>query len=114
MTDCLFCQIVDKTLESTLVYEDDQVIAFDDRYPKAPIHQLIVPKKHIATINDTADQDTQLLGHMMQVAKQQAKRSEIADTGYRLVFNVNQGGGQVIFHIHLHLLGGRDLNWPPG
>lgn len=114
MSDCLFCQIIDKTLESQIIYEDDQVIAFNDRYPKAPIHQLIVPKKHIATINNVTTQDTELLGHMIQVAKQQAHELKIAELGYRLIFNVNAGGGQVIFHIHLHLLGGRDLSWPPG
>jgi histidine triad (HIT) family protein len=114
MSECLFCQIVNKQLPSQIVYEDERVIAFDDRYPKAPIHKLIVPKKHIATINDVTAEDNELLGHMIQTAKQLAAELDIADPGYRLIFNVNAQGGQVIFHIHLHLLGGRDLSWPPG
>jgi histidine triad (HIT) family protein len=114
MSDCLFCQIVNKQLPSHILYEDDHVIAFDDLYPKAPIHKLIVPKKHIATINDVTAEDNELLGHMIQTAKQLAAELDIAEPGYRLIFNVNAQGGQVIFHIHLHLLGGRDLSWPPG
>lgn len=112
--DCLFCKIAERSVDSDIIFEDDQVIAFSDIFPKAPIHKLIIPRKHIATINDIEEQDTPLLGHMIKTARHIAKELDIDETGYRLVFNVNKGAGQVVFHIHLHLLGGRDLKWPPG
>lgn len=114
MSDCLFCKIIAKTIPATIVYEDDQVLAFRDISPKAPTHILIIPKKHIATINDIDNNDTNLLGHMLQIAKQLARDEKLADDGYRLVMNCNADGGQTVFHIHLHLLGGRQLGWPPG
>jgi len=112
--DCLFCQIANKTLDSDIIYEDKDIVAFSDITPKAPSHKLIIPRKHIATINDLTTDDTLLVGKMVQTARQLAHDLDIADTGYRLVFNVNRGAGQAVFHIHLHLLGGRTLTWPPG
>lgn len=112
--DCLFCKIINGDIPATIVYEDDLVIAFDDINPRAPIHKLIIPKEHIATLNDIAPEDQELVGHMLYVAKQIAAECEIADTGYRTVFNCNSDAGQDVFHIHLHLLGGRKMKWPPG
>lgn len=112
--DCLFCDIVQGKVKSNIIFEDDIVIAFDDINPKAPTHKLIIPRKHIPTINDVENDDLQLLGHMILTAKNLAKTLSIEKTGYRLVFNVNKGAGQAVFHIHLHLLGGRSLHWPPG
>ena len=112
--DCLFCGIVDKSIESKIVYEDEHVLAFHDISPKAPIHILIIPKKHISTINEVGIEDTALVGHMVHTAKEVAAQLEIGAVGYRLVFNVNSGGGQEVYHIHLHLLGGRQMTWPPG
>lgn len=110
--ECIFCKIVKKEAQATIIYEDDAVIAFDDIHPKAPFHKLIVPKKHIATLNDVAKDEENLIGHLMIVAKKIAKQLGIAEEGYRVLMNVNRGGGQVIFHIHLHLLGGRIQGLP--
>ena len=96
------------------MYEEEKVVAFHDIAPKAPVHVLVIPRRHIATVNDTTEKDDELLGHMIQVAKKIAKEKEIADIGYRLLMNCNRGGGQAVYHIHLHLLGGRQMNWPPG
>ncbi len=112
--DCIFCKIVNKEIDTTIVYEDDVVIAIDDLYPKAPIHKLIIPKKHIATLNDIHEEDVPLIGHMSYVAKQLAIELDIAEQGYRLITNCNAGAGQTVFHIHTHLMGGRALDWPPG
>lgn len=114
MTDCIFCKISQDNKETQLIYQDERVIAFNDIAPQAPIHVLIIPRQHIATINDANEEDTQLLGHIIQTARKLAKKLNIADNGYRLVFNCNADGGQAVYHIHLHLLGGRQLNWPPG
>ena len=112
--DCLFCKIIDKSIESKIVYEDEHVIAFHDINPKAPIHILIIPKKHIATVNEVEINDTSLMGHIIHTAKEIAQTEGINDEGYRLIFNVNPAGGQEVYHIHLHLLGGRQMTWPPG
>lgn len=112
--DCLFCSIVDKTVTSDIVYEDDNVLAFRDISPQAPTHILVIPKQHIATINDADASQSQLLGHMLLTASKIAKEQGIAEDGYRLVMNCNSDGGQTVFHIHLHLIGGRSLVWPPG
>ena len=111
---CLFCKIIQGEIPADKVYEDESVIAFNDIHPQAPTHILIIPKKHIPTINDLTQYDTELTGHLFQVAKQLAQTQSLADAGYRLVFNVNKNGGQEVFHIHLHMLGGRALLWPPG
>ena len=114
MTDCLFCKIVAGDIDADIIYKDDKVIAFKDIKPKAPHHILIIPRKHIATINDIPDEDTELVGYLLQTAKKLAKQLGVAESGYRLVFNCNKDGGQEVYHIHLHLLGGRLHKWPPG
>jgi len=112
--NCLFCNIAAKKTKTPFIYEDKEIVVFEDIAPKAPNHLLIIPKKHIATFNDVTDEDTQLIGHMMQIAKKEAQKLNIAKSGYRLLLNCNPDGGQVIYHLHLHLLGGRKLHWPPG
>jgi histidine triad (HIT) family protein len=112
--DCLFCSIADKSIPSDIVYEDEQVIAFRDVSPQAPTHILVIPKQHIATINDMDISQGHLIGHMIYTAKSIAKQEELSDDGFRLVMNCNESGGQTVFHIHLHLLGGRTMTWPPG
>jgi len=112
--DCLFCKIVTKELDTHIFYEDDLVIAFDDIDPKAPHHKLIIPRQHINTLNDTSNDDRLLLGHMMMVASNIAKDLGIAEDGYRVLLNCNSQGGQAVYHLHLHLLAGRQMQWPPG
>lgn len=107
--DCLFCKIVSGDIPSARVYEDDKVIAFNDINPQAPIHILIIPREHIATTNDLSSEHNALLGHMINTAKQIAHDQGIAEDGYRLIFNCNEQGGQTVYHIHLHLMGGRQL-----
>ncbi len=114
MADCLFCRIVERKIPSTIVYEDDRVLAFNDVDPQAPTHVLIVPKRHIPTLNDVGVEDDQIVGELIRRAATIAKERGFSETGYRAVFNTNRGAGQSIFHIHLHLLGGRPLAWPPG
>lgn len=114
MTDCLFCKMVNGEIPPDIVYEDDEVLAFNDINPQAPTHVLIIPKKHIATLNDASDEDTQVLGRLNIVAAQLAKKLGFAEDGYRVVMNCNADGGQAVYHIHLHLLGGRSMAWPPG
>lgn len=108
--DCIFCKIIAGQIPSAVVYTDDKVIAFKDINPLAPVHLLIIPREHIATLNDTTENQTALLGHMTQVAKQLAKQQNIADKGYRVVINCGPQGGQVVQHLHMHLLGGRELS----
>jgi histidine triad (HIT) family protein len=112
--DCLFCKIIAREIPATFVYQDKQVVVINDIDPKAPQHKLIIPQKHIATLNDLRDEDTLLVGHLVQVAKNLAEDLAINQMGYRLVMNCNREGGQAVFHIHLHLLGGRPMHWPPG
>jgi len=110
----LFTKIINRDIPATIIYEDDKVVAFDDVAPQAPVHKLIVPRKEIATLNDLSVEDVSIVGHMIFVAKQLASQLQIAEAGYRLVFNCNDDGLQTVPHIHLHLLGGRRLTWPPG
>lgn len=107
--DCIFCKIIKQEIPAKIIYEDENVIAFDDIHPKAPIHKLIVPRKHIATLNDADANDTELLGQLLQVTRKLAKQFDTAEPGYRTVINCNAGGGQVVFHLHVHLLGGRTI-----
>jgi len=107
--DCLFCKIISKDIPADIVYEDDKVLAFSDINPQAPVHILVIPHQHISTINDASDSDTELLGYMMLVAARIAKDNGIDESGYRLIVNCNEQGGQTVFHIHLHILGGRQL-----
>lgn len=110
----IFKKIIDKEIPAKIVYEDNEIMAFHDVSPQAPIHILIIPKKEIPTINDLSNDDAELIGRLIMKAKDIAKEKNIAEDGYRLVFNCNEGGGQSVFHIHLHLIGGRKLDWPPG
>ncbi|MDX9873304.1 MAG: histidine triad nucleotide-binding protein [Spongiibacteraceae bacterium] len=112
--DCLFCKIANDQLPATRVYEDDTVIAFRDINPQAPLHVLIVPRRHITTTNDLTPDDGPLLAAIFNVARKIAADEGVAESGYRLVFNCNSDGGQSVYHIHLHLLAGRPLAWPPG
>lgn len=112
--DCLFCKIVAGEIPAKILYKDDLVVAFEDINPQAPHHILLIPHKHIATLNDLHTEDTRLIGYMVQTAAELAKQFHIATEGYRLIFNCNPGAGQSVFHIHLHMLGGRRLSWPPG
>lgn len=112
--DTIFGRILRGEIPCDKVYEDDQVLAFRDINPAAPTHILIIPRKHIATINDAGAEDAALLGHMMLTAAKLARAEGIADDGYRLVINCNGDGGQTVYHLHLHVLGGRALGWPPG
>lgn len=114
MTDCLFCKIIGGAIKADIIAEDEELIAFRDISPQAPLHVLIVPRKHIATLNDVAAADAPLLGQAVLLAARIAKEQGVADDGYRLVWNCNRGAGQSVFHLHLHLLGGRRLGWPPG
>lgn len=114
MSECLFCQIINGDIPSNIVYQDDTVLAFEDIHPQAPTHCLIIPKQHITTINDLQSDDAYLIGYMTLTAQKLAKDYKLANNGYRLVFNCNEQGGQSVFHIHLHLLGGRSMQWPPG
>ena len=108
-SDCLFCKIAKREIPSDIVYEDDQVVAFKDIGAQAPIHTLIIPRKHISTINDIESDDQNLIGYMVLTAKKIAADNNLTEPGFRLVMNCNQEGGQTVFHIHLHLLGGRQL-----
>jgi len=114
MNDCLFCKIVTGDLPADIVLQDDDVIAFRDISPKAPTHILVIPRQHIATLNDLKTTDTELVGKLYLTASRIAADEGIADAGYRTVMNCNEAAGQSVFHIHLHLLGGRPMSWPPG
>jgi len=110
--DCIFCKIVAGEIPATLVRRTDRLVAFRDVSPQAPVHVLVIPTEHLASIADV--QDGRLLGEMLLLARDIAREEKIADDGYRVVFNTNRNGGQTVFHLHLHLLGGRRLTWPPG
>lgn len=112
--DCIFCKIALGQIPARVVYEDDQAIAFEDINPKAPVHILVVPRKHISTILDIQPEDHALIGYLFQVASTVAKRKGIDMNGFRLVMNCNKDAGQTVFHIHLHMMGGRTMTWPPG
>ena len=114
MEDCLFCKIVKGEIPSTVVYQDEQVTAFRDINPVAPTHILVIPKKHIVSTNDVSEEDEQLLGHMLAVVKPIADKEGITDSGYRLIINTGPNANQVIFHLHLHILGGQRMQHPMG
>lgn len=114
MDDCLFCKIIKGEIPSAKVYEDDKVFCFKDIAPGAPVHVLTVPKKHISTLNELTEEDSALVAHAFMVMKKLAKEFGIDGSGYRIVSNCNEDGGQSVFHIHFHLLGGRAFAWPPG
>lgn len=112
MTDCLFCKMVAGDIKPDVVFEDENLLAFRDIGPQAPVHILIIPKRHIATLNDL--DDPLLGGRLLQAAVNLAEQEGLSDDGYRTVFNCNRDGGQAVYHLHLHLLGGRPMHWPPG
>lgn len=114
MSDCLFCKIASQKIPASIVYEDASILAFRDISPQAPTHILIIPKQHITTLNDLGTEDVPLLGHMVLTAQKLAQMEGIAESGFRLTMNCNRDGGQTVYHIHLHLLGGRAMHWPPG
>ncbi len=114
MSDCLFCKMVRGEIQPDTVYEDDDVLAFRDINAQAPTHVLVIPKRHISTINDLNADDAELVGKLYLAAKQIAEQDGIASDGFRTVMNCNAGAGQTVFHIHLHVLGGRNMVWPPG
>ena len=112
--DCLFCKIRDGLIPAKVIYKDDRCLAFQDINPQAPLHALVIPNKHLPTINDIEADDRELAGHLFTVAAKIAKENGYADSGYRAVMNCNRNAGQTVFHIHLHVLAGRELSWPPG
>ena len=114
MSDCIFCKIANGDIPSEFLYEDDEIVAFRDLNPQAPTHVLVIPREHIATANDLTQENASIVAIMMLAAKQIAEREGIAERGYRTVLNCNAEAGQSVFHIHLHLLGGRPMGWPPG
>ncbi|HKY73665.1 MAG TPA: histidine triad nucleotide-binding protein [Nitrospira sp.] len=114
MTDCLFCKIVQKTIPAKIVHEDDRALAFDDINPQAPVHTLIIPKTHVTALQDCGEQDSDLLAHLLFTCTNVAKQKGVAESGYRIVTNTGRAAGQTVFHLHLHVLGGRHLGWPPG
>ncbi|MBT8081728.1 MAG: histidine triad nucleotide-binding protein [Gammaproteobacteria bacterium] len=112
--DCLFCKILAGEIPADIIYESDTAVAFRDINPQAPTHVLVIPRRHIATINDIEPGDTAIVGSLYLAAQEIAAAEGIAEDGYRAVMNCNEGAGQSVFHIHLHVLGGRPLLWPPG
>ena len=114
MADCLFCKIINREIPGSIVYEDDRVVAFNDINPQAPTHVLVVPRRHIASLDELSEADDQAVGELVRRAAAIARERGISKGGYRTVFNTNRDAGQTVFHIHLHLLGGRSMHWPPG
>jgi len=113
-TDCLFCKVAKGGIPATIVHEDDEVVAFRDIDPKAPVHILVIPRRHVPSLEAAADDDGALLGRLLLVARDLARSEGIAEDGFRTVLNVGADGGQTVHHLHLHVLGGRGLGWPPG
>ena len=111
---CIFCKIAGKEIQTEIVHEDDDVLAFRDINPQAPVHILFIPKEHIETLNDVSELHSGLISKLVLAAKETARAEGISEDGYRLVMNCNKAAGQEVFHLHLHLLGGRKFSWPPG
>jgi histidine triad (HIT) family protein len=114
MSDCLFCRLAAKEIPSDIVYEDDQVVAFRDINPQAPVHVLVIPRRHVSGLDTATEADEALLGHLSQVAARLAEQEGLAENGYRVVINNGRDAGQAVAHLHLHVLGGRKMSWPPG
>jgi histidine triad (HIT) family protein len=112
--DCLFCKLINGDIPANILYQDDDVLAFEDIMPQAPIHFLVIPKRHISTLNDLTDADAAIVGKLQITAAKVAKQKGISEEGYRVVMNCNEMGGQTVYHIHMHVLGGRAMTWPPG
>ena len=114
MAECLFCKMASGEISPDIVYETDEVLAFRDIHPQAPHHVLVIPRQHIATINDMNGEHAELVGKLYLAAREVAQRCGMEESGYRTVMNCNGDGGQTVFHMHLHVLGGRPMRWPPG
>jgi len=114
MADCIFCQIVEGAIPAKKLYEDEQVIAFDDVNPQARVHILVIPKRHLVSLDDIQDSDAALLGQLLIVCAKMAREHGIVESGYRVVANTGRGAGQTVLHLHWHVLGGRSFEWPPG
>jgi len=114
MSDCLFCQIVEGAIPANTLYENEHAMAFDDINPQARVHMLVIPKRHVVSLDDTNETDATLLGQLMVVCAKMAREREIAGSGYRVVANTGRRAGQSVFHLHFHVLGGRQFEWPPG
>ncbi len=114
MSDCLFCKIVEKKIPAKLVHEDEHTLAFDDINPQAPIHTLVVPKRHVVSVQNLGESDQALLARLLLTCTKVAHGKGLADSGYRLVANTGRDGGQTVFHLHFHVMGGRHMGWPPG
>jgi histidine triad (HIT) family protein len=114
MSDCLFCKIAEGKIPAKLVHQDQDTVAFEDINPQAPLHVLVIPRRHVATMNDLGPDHDQVMGKLYRVAATIAKERGVAESGWRAVMNANRQGGQLVFHVHLHVLGGRQMLWPPG
>lgn len=114
MSECVFCKMAEGAIQPDIVYEDEHVLAFRDINPQAPTHVLVIPRRHISTLNEINDHDAELLGRMYLAARIVAERDGVAERGYRTVINCNPEAGQSVYHLHLHVLGGRPMHWPPG
>lgn len=114
MSDCIFCRIVEGTIPSNKLYEDEHCLAFEDLNPQARVHILVIPKRHLASLADSCESDSTLLGHLMFICTKIAKEKGVEESGYRVVANTGPGAGQTVFHLHIHVLGGRMFQWPPG
>ena len=114
MRDCLFCKIGSGQIASRVVQQDEEILAFEDLNPQAPVHVLVIPKRHIGSLNEAGEGELALLGRLFEVANRVAEKQGIAESGYRVVANVGRDGGQTVFHLHVHVLGGRPMAWPPG
>ncbi|MCS7064847.1 MAG: histidine triad nucleotide-binding protein [Fimbriimonadales bacterium] len=114
MSECLFCKIASREIPATIIYEDEHAVAFRDINPQAPVHVLIIPRAHIASLAELKSEQTALMGHLLWACAEIARQEGVETEGYRVVLNTNRAAGQSVFHLHLHLLGGRHLMWPPG
>jgi histidine triad (HIT) family protein len=111
---CIFCRIVEGSIPAKIVYQDEHALAFDDINPQAPVHALVIPKRHVPSVQDLGEADRVLLGHLLLTCTRIAKEKGLSETGFRVVANTGRDGGQTVFHLHLHVMGGRHMGWPPG
>lgn len=114
MSACIFCRIVEGSIPAKLVYQDEHALAFDDINPQAPVHALVIPKRHVPSVQDLGEADRVLLGHLLLTCSRIAKEKGLSETGFRVVANTGRDGGQTVFHLHFHVMGGRHMGWPPG
>lgn len=114
MSACIFCRIVEGSIPAKIVYQDEHTLAFDDINPQAPVHTLVIPKRHVPSVLELAEADRVLLGHLLLTCSRIAKEKGLLETGFRVVANTGRDGGQTVFHLHLHVMGGRHMTWPPG